>query len=442
MRFCVRKKTIILFVIIVLPVVLARTALADQVFPAASSSTASTTAQNLQQMIDQKNQELNQIDLQKQALTEKMDQIGQSKNTLSNEVQNLNYKIDQVNLQIKASQLTSQRISLEVQSLNDDIATAQDKIRQRKQVIAQLMVELEQRDKESPFLMILGSSNLSDGVNRATSIYTLNKSLVDSLSELTALQDSLKQEIADINGKKTEQKSQEVNLVNVQYILQDQVGEKNSLLSMTKSQEQYYQEQMDQLDEQQRSINDVIQGIEDQLRASFNPNVLPSTVHSTLSFPVENVIITQGYGYTKFAKGAYASHFHNGVDIGVPIGTPVYAAADGMVLRVDNNDTGSAKWQHYLYGKYIVVGHDDNLATLYGHLSRQVVKAGDIIKRGQLIGYSGDTGYAFGPHVHFGVFWRPKLKFVSVSPARGLIPVGVTVDPMVYLPDAGFKRVY
>jgi murein DD-endopeptidase MepM/ murein hydrolase activator NlpD len=123
------------------------------------------------------------------------------------------------------------------------------------------------------------------------------------------------------------------------------------------------------------------------------------------------------------------------VDIGVPIGTPVYAAADGTVFHVDNNDRGTSRWRKYQYGKYIMIDHDDNLTTLYGHLSRQVVTAGEKVTKGELIGYSGETGYADGPHVHFGLYWTPSIQLKTIYPAAGLVPVGVTIDPMAYLPQ-------
>ncbi len=408
---------------------------------AASSATSSATTTDvttLQQMIEQKSQEMKQIEAQKQALQDKLDAIGQSKSSLSQEVQSLNYQISQLNLQIQANQLTSQELGLEIQSSNESIASIQDEITQRKQVIAKLMVEVEQADNESPLFTILGSDTLSDSVSKTNSAYLLNKSLVDSLSELADLQDSLGQKVTEASQQKQQKQAEEINLANTQNILQDQKQEKNAVLTETKNQEQVYQSQMDQLDEQQLEISQVIEGIESKLRASFNPKLLPSEIHSTLSFPVENVIITQGYGYTKFAERAYKTDFHTGVDFGVSIGTPVYAAADGVVLRADNNDKGTSRWRRYQYGKYILINHENNLTTLYAHLSRQVVKVGDIIKRGELIGYSGNTGYAFGPHLHLGVYYTPELELKSIPPANGLVPVGVTVDPMGYLPDTGF----
>ena len=105
--------------------------------------------------------------------------------------------------------------------------------------------------------------------------------------------------------------------------------------------------------------------------------------------------------------------------------------ADGTVMTVDNNDLGTR--QKRQYGRYVLIKHDNNLSTLYAHLSRQVVARGATVKRGDLIGYSGNTGYSTGPHIHLTVYWAPSVQMKSVPPAAGLVPVGVTIDPNDYL---------
>ena len=102
-------------------------------------------------------------------------------------------------------------------------------------------------------------------------------------------------------------------------------------------------------------------------------------------------------------------------------------------MAVDNNDRGVSRWQKYQYGRYVLIKHDNNLSTLYAHLSRQVVARGATVKRGDLIGYSGNTGYSTGPHIHLTVYWAPSVQMKSVPPAAGLVPVGVTIDPNDYL---------
>ncbi len=85
---------------------------------------------------------------------------------------------------------------------------------------------------------------------------------------------------------------------------------------------------------------------------------------------------------------------HPGIDIGVPTGTPIHAAAAGTVIYCG--------WMSG-YGNLVMIDHGGDLATLYGHQSRIAVSCGESVTQGQVIGYSGCTGFCTGPHVHFEV---------------------------------------
>lgn len=98
--------------------------------------------------------------------------------------------------------------------------------------------------------------------------------------------------------------------------------------------------------------------------------------------------VTSGFKYRR-------RHAHKGVDIGLNTGDAVYAAFDGMV-RVDMTTRYSGG-----YGNVVVIRHINGLETYYGHLSKYIVKSGDIVKAGELIGYGGSTGRSTGPHLHF-----------------------------------------
>jgi len=100
--------------------------------------------------------------------------------------------------------------------------------------------------------------------------------------------------------------------------------------------------------------------------------------------------------------------FHPGIDIGVPEGTPIHAAAEGTVIYCG--------WESG-YGNLVVIDHHNGLATAYGHQSRVAVSCNQNVAQGDVIGYSGCTGFCTGPHLHFEV---------RVN--------GVPVDPLGYLP--------
>jgi len=86
--------------------------------------------------------------------------------------------------------------------------------------------------------------------------------------------------------------------------------------------------------------------------------------------------------------------FHKGVDLAATAGTPIVAAADGRVI--------SAGWSGG-YGRAVVIAHAGGVETRYGHMSRIAASAGEIVHRGEVIGYVGSSGLSTGPHLHFEV---------------------------------------
>lgn len=144
------------------------------------------------------------------------------------------------------------------------------------------------------------------------------------------------------------------------------------------------------------------------------------TATGKLLWPIPHATVSQGFGPTAYVfEAAYAgfAHFHTGIDLSVPLGTPVFAAADGVVvLARPMTDAAGALVG---YGNCIIIQHDAGLKTLYGHLLAIGVKEGEQVKRGQLIGLVGSTGNSTGPHTHFEVR-------IDNSP----------VDPLQMLPSA------
>ncbi|WP_375380589.1 M23 family metallopeptidase [uncultured Sphingomonas sp.] len=122
-----------------------------------------------------------------------------------------------------------------------------------------------------------------------------------------------------------------------------------------------------------------------------------------MGMPVEGHI-TSGFG-PRFHPILGFTRMHKGIDIGAPIGTPVMAAAAGIVR--------SAGWSGG-YGRFIRLDHAGTLATGYGHLSRLAVRAGQAVSAGQVIGYVGSSGMSTGPHLHWEV-WRDG---VAIDPKR------------------------
>ena len=126
------------------------------------------------------------------------------------------------------------------------------------------------------------------------------------------------------------------------------------------------------------------------------------------SWPVDGEVVSE-FGYrTHPILGTWERH--NGIDIDVPEGTPVSAAAAGTVFNVDNDPDG--------IGLAVYLAHADDFYTVYGHLSDIQVQPGDSISAGQQIALSGNTGLSNGPHLHFEIRKTPEFP----------------IDPLLYLP--------
>jgi murein DD-endopeptidase MepM/ murein hydrolase activator NlpD len=123
-----------------------------------------------------------------------------------------------------------------------------------------------------------------------------------------------------------------------------------------------------------------------------------------LAWPLQGPITT----YYGESGPLWRLGYHSGLDIGMPTGAPIDAAADGTVLE--------AGWDNG-YGNYVKIDHGDGLVTIYGHMSQILAAAGEPIAAGELIGLVGSTGVSTGPHLHFEVRRDGRAQ-----------------DPLTYLP--------
>ena len=120
-------------------------------------------------------------------------------------------------------------------------------------------------------------------------------------------------------------------------------------------------------------------------------------------FPVSNPVVTDEYGYTR--RTGFVAIPHRGVDVHADVGTPVHAINNGVV-RLAREFT--------VYGNTVALDHGGGVISLSVHLSRIQVKVGQKVKRGEVIGLSGESGYALSPHLHLSV----RIGGISVDPMK------------------------
>ena len=143
------------------------------------------------------------------------------------------------------------------------------------------------------------------------------------------------------------------------------------------------------------------------------PGFAPQKVAIPSLVPVDGVKLTSDFGM-RWHPVLGGRRQHKGIDLAAPIGTPIHAAADGVVGRAD--------WFSG-YGLYVALEHGGEIETRYGHMSRLNVAAGQVVHKGDIIGYVGTTGRSTGPHLHYEV---------RVA--------GEAVNPMPYLQSGEIQR--
>lgn len=391
---------------------------------------------DIKKKIEDRSKELELINNQINQTQGQISDLADQGKTLSKEIKSTEYTIKSLELGIKSSEVNIDKLNYEVEDLSSQMDQAQSDIMSKRDSVESLVRAINQADRSGLLEIMLSKKSLSDSISELSGLGQIQGRLSSDIESLKILSEEINSNIKASTEKKKNLEIEKTNLKNKRYIVEDQKVYKQALLQQTKNKETVYQKQLSELEKKQAEISSEIDNLEVEIRKGFDANLLPTKGRGVLLRPVAKGPITQEYGYTPSAAKLYKSKFHNGMDFGIPVGTPVYAARSGNVIASGNNG-------RYQYGKYILIGHDNNLVTIYAHLSRQLVSAGAKVQAGDLIGYSGNTGYSFGAHLHFGVYSEPSYcstsrdsdKCVRVQNfgVAGGVPVGVTVNPADYL---------
>lgn len=327
-------------------------------------------------------------------------------------------------------------------TIRGDIATSDGKIAKLQENIAALDTEITDTNARindekaqiksiaraiyaqpsSVLLLMVESQSLGDMITRVNDLRSAGgraQSLKERLKvDLAKLDLDLKQQQADRDDqvKLRDQKTADLaKLTDLQAKQQKsqadlaaQIGATRYELSRVDGQSASLAQQIADILQQQEA--DIISAAESAVWAqvdTIHPIGLTSVAsvgHSTkyrFIWPLPTATQTQPFGPSSFwfepPYGSFA-HFHTGIDMSSPEGTPVLAADDGVVLLAGGSYVNGVLVG---YGNYVVIAHTGGLTTLYGHLLRVAVKVGATITQGQVVGSEGSTGNSTGAHLHF-----------------------------------------
>ena len=386
------------------------------VFSSAFTAQAKTSSQSkldkINQNIKEAQKELDSLDDQvadkkaySDALMKKIDLLQDKLDALESNRDDLQNEIDAVQKRIDETQAEINKAEKEIEKKEQEFDGVYEEYCQRLRAmyisgnVSMLEVLLESGDISSILTraeMVKSvseqdSATLDDLMTKMEEINKEREELANNKIQLGKDKDTINSRKKDLQNTIDEYNSSKAEL-------NAEVEECNAALASLDDKRSEVKETIDTNQEQKRQIeaeiNNALSGSGSNKPGSGNYN--PGT--GQLAYPTSYRQISAGY--PNYSNGSY----HGGVDWPCPTGTAVHASDSGVVVI--------AKKLTYSYGQYILIDHGNGLSTLYAHNSSLVVGVGDKVSKGQIIAYSGESGNATGPHVHFEV----RLNGTRVNP--------------------------
>lgn len=381
------------------------------------------TIEELRQQIKDREREIKELEVKSAQYKNGLKSTNKQSNTLAHQINQIENSITYLNLQIKTTQTKIIETTLKIESFKNQINEKVFDIKDREGKLASTIRLMYQLNTDNIIVIALATKNFSDLFSQKEYLNNLQKEIKNNLDNLKELKRELEMFKADQENENHSLKNLYDNLGDQKTITQEVKNEKDKLLSQTKNKEKEYQKLISSIDRQRKGVEQEINVLEAKLRQAIDKSKLP-VGKGILQWPIISMT-TQGYGKPNW-NAAY--DFHNGIDLRAAVGTPIKAALSGKIVGVGDNG-------RYSYGKWIAIDHGSfNIITLYGHLSLQKVKIGQMVNTGDIIGYSGSTGYSTGPHLHFSVFTSESYMLLESTKVSNLfIPIGATINPLDYL---------
>src|SRR3989344_5187945 len=321
-----------------------------------TSISLAQSVDELKQNIDNHNNKIEKLEKEIKIYEKEIQTVEGEAKTLQSAVQVLDINQKKIGTEIKKTETNIKKTNLTISGLGGEIGEIETKIESNTTAIIKALNDMRQKDEESLIENFLTNKSIAEVLDEYESISQFQQKVRDQSKELALY----KKELSD---KKI-------------------------------------------ITEEERFEKELFE-FESKLKIAIDPKSYPSSGKGIFSWPLDNVFITQYFGKTIDSARLYKSGTHNGIDFRASRGTPVKATLDGTVVGIGNTDAQNGC---YSYGKWILISHPNGLSTLYAHLDLIKVSQGQSVQTGNIIGYSGNTGYSTGPHLHITVYASQGVK--------------------------------
>jgi peptidoglycan DL-endopeptidase CwlO len=367
----------------------------------------------LESKLEDKRAELNEVRERKGVLTTTISHYGARIDRLTGEVADIRNREAAVQARLSAKQTELDRAVAELDVARDRLERLRAHLKRALVALRGRLVAMYETGSPDLLSVIVGSSGIEDLAARTeylNRLHGMDEAVVDRVREL---RDQVKRTFLRLRDAKERIEaardaiaSEKAALVSARAALQEREQELRGARSQREA-------ALERISEQEEELDGSVAAIQGKIAAQltgYGWSPLPAGPirggSGGMIWPVDGAVVS-GFG-SRTINGSY--EYHPGIDIAVPEGTPIRAAATGTVIFTESEASSGG------YGNYTCIDHGGGLSTCYAHQSAFAVAAGQSVSQGAIIGYTGCTGYCLGPHLHFEV----RIN-------------GAVTDPMGYL---------
>ncbi len=424
-----------------------------------SPNAAAQSPEEIQVQMEEHNRKIKALDEEIATYQKTLNVLGTQKQTLQSAIKTIDVSRQQTSTQISVTQNKIAATNLKIQELSGAISKKEYLIALNKTAVAESIREIANSDNVPLIEQLFSVQTLADAWEAVDMRAMVSAALRDKTNALSRDRQELSLKQKEEGSKKTELNVQRSELTTQRKTLDLQKAEKDRLLAETKNQESSYQALIAKKRAEQKVFESALSSLENGLQSVGSVGI-PAVGSGILVWPFtatfmqgcpgkagalgNKYCVTQYFGNTAFSTAnpqVYNGSGHNAIDIGAPSGTPVTAALSATVMATGNTDAIPGC---YSFGKWVMLKHANGLSTLYSHLSSIAVSPGQSVATGEVIGNSGMTGYATGPHLHFGVYATTGVQIMTLGAYRGatspcanatmpVAPKDAYLNPMSYL---------
>ena len=375
---------------------------------AASSSEIRQQIKEMKKEAEEAKKELEEIRSQYRDNMNEMEDLVAQKNLIDQEISILNDQVRNINTQIAA-------YALLIADKQDELDEAQARLVELSQKNKERIQAMEEEGNLSYWEVLFKANSFADLLDRLNMIQEIAASDKRRMEELSDAAQRVATAQEELANEKDELELTRLELDQAQLALNEKRAEADELLLQLIAKGEEFEALIDESEELQADLMAEIAQAEKDLKAAeyrewLATYVPPTTRPGNDTTPSPEVPSSSGWVcpvpyYTLTSPFGMRIHpisgkwkMHNGVDLALPQGEPIYAAKSGKVTTASYQAGGA--------GYYVSINHGDGFTSVYMHMTHYIVAPGQYVTAGQVIGYVGSTGGSTGPHLHFGIAYN------------------------------------